>query len=76
LDGAANEIGKKGYNTFNLRPSKATVSFDMSTIRGEGNTAQISVGVPTVPVTGGLGWSATKQLQQGSHVVIEFAPTN
>jgi hypothetical protein len=74
LTDAAEQIEKhpKTYRTFGLRPTKATVSFDLSSIRGEGNTAQLTVGVPNVPVTGGFGWSASRQIQKGNHIEIDF----
>ena len=74
LTNAEQRIKDEGLKTYGLRPSKATVAFDLSTMRGEGNSAQLTVAVPSAPVGGGFGWSATKQVQKGSHIVIEFTP--
>ena len=75
LTEAEQQIINEKLKTYNLRPSKATVSFDLSTVRGEGNSAELTVAPPSVPVSGVFGWSATKQVQKGSHVEIEFTPT-
>ncbi len=64
------------YKTFGLRPSKATVSLDISSIREKGDKAEINVSAPASGGTIGglLGWSVTTRTEKGSHVEIEFTP--
>jgi hypothetical protein len=74
LTHAEQEIRSGGYRTFGLRPSKATVSFDIQASRQEGNSAELTVAPPTLGGSGVFGWSASKQIQKGNHIEIEFTP--
>jgi hypothetical protein len=76
LTSAADEIKRhpKTYQTFGLRPSKATVSFDIQSIHTESNEVKVSATAVNVPVGGAFGWSASRQLQKGNHIEIEFTP--
>jgi len=76
LDEAEREIVQKGIPTHGMRPSKATVTFDLLDTRGQNVNASLSVAPPTSPVGGGLGWSASKQTQTGNHISIDFSPRN
>lgn len=76
LNGAERQIRDAGLKTYGLRPTKATIIFELATARGEQNSAQLNVvGSPTLG-GGGLGWSATRSVTKGSHIEIEFTPTN
>ena len=75
---AEQQIKERGLKTYGFRPSKATVSFDLSTLRGTDNKAELNVAAPVSGGIGGgiLGWSATRRLQKGNHIEIEFTPKN
>jgi hypothetical protein len=68
------EANPKEYKTFGLWPTRATVSFDIQAIHGNEGKAEISVAPPQIPVGGIFGWSASRQIQKGNHIEIEFTP--
>ena len=75
LTDAEKEIRDNKYRTFGMRPSKATVAFDLSVTSSESVNGQLTVAPPTTPVGGILGWSVSKQTQTGNHITLEFTPT-
>jgi|GEM_PF-6429945 len=62
-----------GLNTFRLKPTKGTISLDLTTTRDSQNNATLAAALPK-GANASFGWGASRSVQKGSHLVIEFTP--